>query len=228
MLKYKKVSLLTLLFFSLIILLTQTVNAEEAEGYNITIKVNGVADTACYLGYHYGHKIFVKDTFAFDSKGICTFKGSDTLAGGIYLAIIPGKRYFEFLVDEDQSFTLITDTASFVNNMKVFGSDENELFNGYQRFLGDKQGKIKQLKKEIAIREEAEEFDSIAPLRKQIQELGKVINEYRLATLADHPETFLATIFRSMQEPSVPEAPRDEAGNLVDKNFQSNYYYDHF
>ncbi len=228
MLKHREVSTYILLsFLSLLLLLftQQSTFAEDTEGYNITIKVKGVADTACYLGYHYGHKIFVKDTFAFDSKGICTFKGDETLQGGIYLAIIPGKRYFEFLVDKDQNFTLITDTSSFVNKMQVFGSEENELFNQYQRFLDEQQGKIRQLKKKIAVHEEAEQLDSVPPLRKKIKELGSVINDYRLEAVKEHPETFLATIFTTMQDPKVPADVKESEKN---KQFQTNYYHDHF
>lgn len=196
------------------------------EGYHITVKVNGVADTLCYLAYHHGHKVYVKDTFAFDSRGVSEMKGNELLKSGIYLVIVPGHQYFEFLIDGPaQHFSLETDVTDYVSNMKVEQSNVNQLFQHYQQFLKDRHAKITKYKNRL---KEIEEGDSISIYEKQIRELNAEIADYRIAYQEQHTETFLAKMFASMAEPVVPDTPLDENGAPVDKNFAVKYYKAHF
>ena len=64
-----------------------------------------------------------------------TFSGKEPLEGGIYLIILPNKTYFEMLINDEQRFTLETDTLDYVGHLKVTGSLENQLFNDHQKFL---------------------------------------------------------------------------------------------
>src|SRR6478752_7729623 len=84
-----------------------------SQGYKINVKVKGLQDTVCYLAHHFGDKQLLDDTARVDSKGAFVFEGKKALHGGIYLVVLPGKRYFEFLVNE-QNFSLETDTLDYV------------------------------------------------------------------------------------------------------------------
>src|SRR5438105_3856979 len=85
-----------------------------AVGYDIKVKINGLHDTVCYLGNHYGEKQYVRDTARVNHEGWVEFKGKKELDGGIYLVVIPNKTYFEILITEnDQKFTIETDSVDF-------------------------------------------------------------------------------------------------------------------
>src|SRR3954470_11318832 len=86
-----------------------------SSGYEIKVHINGLSDSAIYLGNHYGDKQYVRDTMKVDKNGWATFSGKDSLPGGIYLIVLPGKTYFEIIVNE-QKFTIETDTIDYVLN----------------------------------------------------------------------------------------------------------------
>jgi peroxiredoxin len=194
-------------------------------GYDIKVHIEGLKDTALYLGNHYGDKQYVRDTIRLDQNGWGEFKGPDTLPGGIYLVILPNKTYFEILPIE-QKFTVETDTLDYVQNMKITGSLENKLFNEHQRFI------IKKSQSTQAIRARMEtnknNKDSVEILRKELADADKEVKDYRMKMVAEHPNTFMAKIIRTMAEPEVPEPPRDEKGNITDSTFQFRYFKSHF
>ncbi len=232
--------LLLIAFFALFFAPTYSLSAAttphpqasgDPKGYNIKLKVlGGIADTTCLLAYHYGHQIFVQDTFRVDKKGICTFKGDTALVGGIYLAVLPGSKYFEFLVDNnEQHFSMEANPADFVGTLKVTDSPTNTLFNDYQRFLKERQPILNTLVKELA-QLDSTKADSTAKnkVRNQIKPLEEEIKQYRLNFVQKHPNNLLSAIFRTMQEPEVPESPKGADGKPIDPDFNYKYFKAHF
>ncbi|MGB0838573.1 MAG: redoxin domain-containing protein [Chitinophagales bacterium] len=199
------------------LLLSMNTSLSAKDGYNIKLKIDGVKDTVCYLGYHYGNKIYAEDTFDINSKGVTVLAGEKKLPSGIYTVIIPKQGFFEILIDqEQQEFSIETDTTHYINTMTVKGSELNALFNAYQRVLVNNQKQIGKLKKQKNNLPDAH-LDSLDIIDAKMGELNRVINEHRLMVMKQHPETFLATIFRSMKEPVIPEE--------IQKDKQSAYRY---
>ena len=62
-------------------------------------------------------------------------KESKPLPGGMYLIYLPNTRYFEMIMGKDQEFSLETDTADFINTLSFKGSEENQIFLDFQRFM---------------------------------------------------------------------------------------------
>lgn len=214
----------SLLLLSVLLLANLSGNAKDA--YSIKVKVTGFADTTCYLAYYYGSKILVSDTFTVDAKGWAHFKGNEKLPGGIYLAVYPGSKYFELLIGNDnQEFTIETDTTDFVNNMKITGSPDNKLFNEYQRFLSSKSKTLNQYKNQ---KNTTENEDSISIYDQLMAGIEKEIKEYRQNIVKTQPNSFLASIIRAMMEPEVPDAPKDAQGNPTDPHFAYKYFKAHF
>lgn len=40
----------------------------KTKGYNITVKIEGLKDTVCYMAYHFGDKQYLRDTAQVNSK----------------------------------------------------------------------------------------------------------------------------------------------------------------
>ena len=98
-------------------------------GYNIKLKIKGLKDTVCYLGNYFGDKQYIRDTARINSKSECTFKGKEDLPKGIYLIVTPDKKkYFEIIVNNEQSFSIETDTSNFAQTVKFKGSEEEYTF----------------------------------------------------------------------------------------------------
>lgn len=194
-------------------------------GYEIKVHITGLSDSTIYLGNHYGEKQYVRDTVKLDHNGWATFKGNDTLPGGIYLIVLPGKTYFEIIVSE-QKFTIETDTIDYVKNMKVTGSVENKLFNDHQRYIMEKTRTSQELK--IRMEVQKNNKDSVDAYKKLIAQMDKDVKDYRINIMKEYPKTFMAKIIYTMQEPEVPDPPKDDKGNILDSSFQFKYYKSHF
>ena len=78
--------------FAAICILTSSLSV-LGSGYEIKVQIHGLRDSSLYLGNHYGDKQYVRDTIKLDQTGTGTFKGPDSLPGGIYLVILPNKTY---------------------------------------------------------------------------------------------------------------------------------------
>lgn len=200
--------------------------ASASTGYDIKVRVVGLHDTVCYLGNHYGDKQYVNDTARVDKDGWMTFKGDEPLDGGIYLVILPSKTYFEIIISDQQKFTVETDTLDYIAHQKVTGSLENKLFLDHQQFLIKKSKENMSLKARLDANKDNK--DSAEAIKKEIAAVDQSVKDYRLKIMKDHPNTFMTKIIKTMQEPEVPEAPRDANGNITDSTFQYRYYKAHF
>jgi peroxiredoxin len=200
----------------------------NAQKYEIKVKINGVSDTLVYLGHHFGEKKYVIDTARIDSKGYAVFTGEKDINRGIYLLVMPSKgmTYFEFLIGASKKFSIETDTANFVENMKIKGCKENLIFNEYQKRMSEIQKERVELNKLYeAAKDNPEE-------QKRISDLMVTQNKERVAymdkLIADNPGTFFSKILLSMKEVDIPEAPKDENGVQIEADFQYKYYKAHY
>ncbi|NQY67223.1 MAG: redoxin domain-containing protein [Flavobacteriales bacterium] len=216
----------TFIGLSLVILssLFYTSCKTQLPGHNIKVKITGVTDSVCYLANYYGEKQYYKDTANFNQDGYLVFKGSDTLPGGVYSIIIPGGKYFEFIINE-QHFTLETDTSNFVKNMKIDGSKENELFFNYLNLVGESQIKSKE------INEKKEELgtdkDSIAIYDEILSNLRTNVDKVREDIINNNEGFFISAMFKAMNDPVIPEFPALPNGDR-DSISTYQYYKTHF
>ena len=195
-----------------------------APAYSIKIKVKGLKDTVVYLAYHYGDKQYLKDTARVDSKGLFIFDGKEALPGGIYMAVLPDKRYFEFIVAE-QFFSMETDTVDYVTHMKVTGSLENKLFYGYLQYLYPKGRAIDSLRKQLG---KAKSKSDSTALVKQMENLDKDIINYRKDIVKNNAQTFVAKVYNSMDIVQPTQEEKDAAKARKDSTFEFNFYKAHF
>ncbi|MCS7074989.1 MAG: DUF5106 domain-containing protein, partial [Bacteroidia bacterium] len=194
--------------------------------YEIKGKILGVKDTLVFLGNHYGEKQYLKDTAQVNSAGEFVFDGTEKLPGGIYLVIMPGKRYFEILISDSQFFSFETDTTDLVKTMKIKGSEENRLFYEYLRFLNPKGLKIESIRKDYE-RVKDTNKDSADSYVKQITEIDKEVKKYKSDFIAKNPKSFISKIFKAMEDPEVPEPPKLPDGK-PDSVWKFYYFRAHY
>lgn len=194
----------------------------QKSGHKIIIKIENPTDSVAYLANYYGKKQYYTDTTYLNSKGEYVFEGAEKLLGGIYSVIFNKEEYFEFLVS-DQNFTLSTKKPDFVNNMKVQGSKENEKFFKYFAFLGEQQKKNKALSTKLS---EAKTAADSSLVKKEMNQIGLDINSYREKVIAENPSMFVSTLFRTMQEPEIPEQPEGSNDSLFAYKYFKKHYFD--
>jgi peroxiredoxin len=211
-----------------VIFLSATAFAADPEGYNIKISAKGLKPgSMCQLARYYGDKQYIMDSAKVNEKGDVVFKGTEKWPQGIYLFVPPGKsRYFDFVMDEGQNFSIETDTTDFVKSMKVKGSEENKFFYDYQNFMSARQKSVEPLKAAYT-RLKDKNKDSAKIISDKMAAIDKEVKEYKDNFIKNNPKTFVAKLFKAMDEPVIPEAPL-LANGKKDTTFAYHYYKTHY
>lgn len=216
-----------LLFVSFFFISKLTLIAQN-QGHNIKIKFRDFKGPELYLGFNYGDKKFISDTAKINKNGEYVFSGPKPLEGGIYLAILPSKKYFEFVVDE-QNFSIETDTVDFIKNAKIKGSENNVQFFAFVNYVASRQSDLMRYKSRVDNLEAGN--DSIKFYQEKMTAIEKEISDYRMKIIEKYPNLFIADLFNAMREPVVPDPPKLPNGN-IDSSFGYKYfkahYFDHF
>ncbi|MEL6133552.1 MAG: redoxin domain-containing protein [Bacteroidota bacterium] len=214
-------------FFTLVLLfsipLIWAQSGPQRHRIEVAVK-NYTGEIAC-MAYYYGDKQYITDTVPI-TKGAFVFEADTALPGGMYLIFFPPQNdYFEVLVDQDQEFTLETDTLDFVANMKVKGSEENDLFYQDLRYLASKRKESQRLQQQVKAATDAE-------VQAQLKDAQRLLSEevmtYRQQFVEAHPDFLYAKMIQGMQDPEVPAPPKDENGQVLDSTFAYHYYKSHF
>lgn len=197
----------------------------QDKGYDIKIKVNGYNKGTVYLANYFGDKQYYADTSEIDKTGWATFKKSKPLLGGIYMAVFPGMKYFEFIFTEPK-FTMETDTFDMVKNMKIKGSKENELFFQYLHFINNQSKEMQPLQEKLKAIQETNPLEA-DKIKEQLIAMDNEVKKYRLQFIENNKGTFVAKMFRAMSEPDTPEMPTLPDGTK-DSSFPFRYFKTHY
>ncbi|HRX66912.1 MAG TPA: thioredoxin-like domain-containing protein [Tenuifilaceae bacterium] len=181
----------------------QSRNSENKKGYRIEVNVDGVKDTTIMLGYHLGDKKYVADTTFVNSSGVGVFEGDSLLDGGMYLIILPERTYFDILVGDNQQFGVKTSFENLIDDLEFTNSPENTAFANYQRFMGEKQQRMAELRDQIQNTTEGDSLEKAT--MEEINLLDKQVKEYWDNLIVDNEGTFLATIIKSLKPVDIPE-----------------------
>ncbi len=100
-------------------------SGQSKSGYEIEANIDGLQDSTVYLAYHLGDKQYIKDTLKLDRSGHGIFRGKEALPQGIYMIVLPGRKYFEILISTISIFQCSCSYNDYSNTLKFSGSDEN-------------------------------------------------------------------------------------------------------
>lgn len=211
-----------------VILFFLTVAAVFAgDGYKIRISISGYPDSALLLTSYYGDKIVLVDTAYAQKPGTFVFTGKEKLPGGIYMAVSQGKsKLFEFIIDKHQDFSISTDTANYLNDIRVKGSPENKIFFNYVHFNEKEYLKISELQE--SLQKANPESASYGKLKNQIDSINRLVGSYKLNIIKTKPGLFVATLFNAMREVTVPDSVKQSADSSAVYHYVKNHYFDDF
>lgn len=216
---------------ALLIISTTLFSCSFAQGYRIEVKIDDLKDTTLLLGYHFGEKKFVADTAIVNSKGVAVFEGDSLLHGGMYIVILPQRSFFDILVSDNQRFSLTTNSTRLLDDLKFKDSPENTAFVNYQRFMGEKQKKMGELRNQL--QEASGNIEREGKLAEEINNLDKEVKLYWDKVIAENPGTFLANIIRAIKPLEFPEfdipvnaSNPDSLRWIMSYRFNQKHYFD--
>jgi thiol-disulfide isomerase/thioredoxin len=203
--------------------------AQQSPGYHIDVSIKGLTDSTIYLAYHFGDKQYLKDTVKVDKTGKAVFQGKESLPQGIYMIVLPGRRYFEILISDDQNFSAECQYENFSSTLKFTGSDENNAFVAYQRKWGAMQQASSSISKRIqANKINTDSLNTLGALQKNQEEKMKA---YLHSVTDENKGNLLGMLVKSLIPIEIPpfSVPPNSA-NPDSVRWVKNYMYnkDHF
>ena len=205
-----------------LLLLCLSLGAFSQNAYEIKVTLKPFKNQYIYLGHYYGKQLPIIDSVLLNDKSEGVFKGNKKLGGGIYLIGYPDRaQNFEILIDKNQKFSIIADTAN-IRKLSFINSPENLAFASYQDFMVKNGKQIESLAKE----RERNKKDS-AKLTAQIEAINKTVQNYRSGIMAKDGEGLLGTLLKAMREPEVPKNdPAAKTDSLFAYKFFKAHYWD--
>jgi thiol-disulfide isomerase/thioredoxin len=193
-------------------------------GYEIKVTFKPYKNQYIYLGHYFGKTYPIIDSVKLDNNSTGIFKGNKLLQGGIYLIGYPNRSgFFEILLDKQQRFSVIADSATAPAGIQFMGSPDNELFNTYQRSMGEKGAQINTVRESL---KNAGATDSVR-INQELIQLDRELRVYREKMITEHPNTILSALLMAMKEPVLP-ANLQKPATREDSIAAFKYYKEHY
>lgn len=222
-----------IIFGIAILLLSVIVNCQTEKGYNISITVKGLSESTVYLAYHLGNRQYIKDSVKLDMGGSSFFKGENKLDQGVYMIVLPGNKYFEFLMTDDQYFGISCETSDLAGSLRFAGSQENSSFAEYQRNLASRYKKSDELKGRLEATKQNP--DSVKALTTMGRDLEASTRSYMKEITEANKGSFMAALILAMQPVEIPEfnipasaSNKDSIQWVLGYNYNKNHFFDNF
>lgn len=191
------------------------------QGHEIQVTVKPFKNQYVYLGHYLGKQLPIIDSVMLNNESTGIFKGNARLGGGVYFIGFPDRASkFDILIDDQQQFSVIADTAN-LSNIQFVNSPENEAFKAYQLFM-NRNG---QAMENLAQQKEGKKGKDSVLLVQQIDSISNLVADYRMNIIQQDPGALLALLLTAMKEPQVP-SPSEAA--KADSLYAYKYFKNHF
>ncbi len=194
------IRLISISLFSYFILLFST--GLSGQGYRIEVDIKGLSGDTLILGEYFTSRMVPKDTLILQKNGNGIFESDTLFRGGLYLIYFSPDKYFDFLLGDDQQFSIKADTADLAGSIIFSGSEDNSLFLEYKIFLQQKREQLNQTQSQISPSSTA--ADS-ALAREQLKEINHEMENYMDDFEVVYPSLFVTTFIEATREPVPPD-----------------------
>jgi len=205
--------------FTLFILFA-TVNLKAQD---IKFNVKGLKDTTIYMAKYYGKKMYYADT-AVSKNGILKYDASKH-PSGVYAIILPGQKYFEFIIDNEKIDMSVADTDNLIEGMVVNKSKNNKVFYEYINFMSKSKKQINELNKKWSGEKDEPKKEA---LKKEIETLNQTVIDYQKEVAKNNANLFVGKMIKMSLDIDLPAAPRDENGVITDSFYVYRYNIEHY
>jgi len=211
-------------FLLLLIFIYLSVSALGQSKQLVKINITSYQDISILLASYYGDKIRLVDT-AYSTSGKFEFSKKKPYPAGIYMIVASNKsKLFEFIINGESIISLSTDTSSYIKNIKVRGSEENEVFFDYVKFNENIFKKSKVLSSKLQdINKYEPQYDRLI---NSLDSLNELAINYKLEIIETNPQLFVSKLMNSMSENEIPDTIRNNYDSLYSYIYYKEHYWD--
>jgi thiol-disulfide isomerase/thioredoxin len=200
-------------------------------GYEINVTIMDLQDSTVFLAYHLGDKQYIKDTVKLDRSGNGIFRGQQTLPQGIYMIVLPGRKYFEILISDNQRFSLSCTFSDYFNTLKFTGSKENSAFVEYQKNWVTMQQTAIAISKRIQNNKQNNDSLKILGSVQKLQEEN--MKAYLKSVVKANEGNFLGTLVKGLLPIDIPKFTipigyknPDSIRWVLNYNYNKDHFFD--
>lgn len=191
-------------------------------GYKITLQVDGSKDSMLLMCYYYAQGERIADTAYNDGKGFFVFEGDEDLLPGLYFFTNNKNRFVEFVVyNEKPNFKFRTDDRGWLQNMKVKGSRQNEIYYNYQRASDQLYAEVLEAKGTL----DSAAFEELRHLQ------HRRIDTLKLKYIEDYPDAMISKMMKAVinVDEEVPRFREDGSEMPYRERYDwfMHHYFDH-
>ncbi|MCB0790785.1 MAG: DUF5106 domain-containing protein [Flavobacteriales bacterium] len=208
-----------LLIASLVLMATPIWSQDQRK---ITARIQGAENDTIFLANYYGNKLFYADTATANAKGAVTFARPKGYKAGVYAIVVPGPKYFEFILNEPE-VELHTALEDLMGRMVVDRSEENKRFFAYIKFLNRKKAVGDSLR---TLLDSTDLEPRKVALRADLEELDNEVKGYQNDLISNAPDLFVSEIVRMSLPADLPQVRT--ADGKVDSVASYYQYRAHF
>jgi hypothetical protein len=218
-----------LTFALLLFIIPASLAGQLKNGYEIDVAIHGLKDSTIFLAYHFGDKQYIKDTIKLDKSGRGIITGREPLPQGIYMIVLPGRKYFEILISNDQFFAIDCSYNDYFGTLRFTGSEENSAFITYQKKWMTMQKEASAIAKRV--QNNKQNKDSLAILTQRQKSMENDMKLYLKDVIRENNGNLLATLVKALLPIDVPEYKAPLIASNPDSLrwiWNYNYNKDHF
>ncbi|MEA2042667.1 MAG: DUF5106 domain-containing protein [Bacteroidota bacterium] len=186
-----------------------------AQGYEIKIKFNAKNDTVM-LGHHRATSLVPDDTVVTNKEGYAVLTGKNKLPGGMYFLFFSNKKYFDFLIGDNQTFSISGDTSDF-SNIIYKGDKQNILFSFYQKKMNTMGSQIREMYEKRKTLNKGDQAQLDKKIAKKRNELEMLYDK----TVSENEGLFFTTFLKATKQVTVPP-------EITDRQKQYEYFKKHY
>ena len=220
-----------LIFSILLSLVPVFLSGQLKNGYEINVTIMDLQDSTVFLAYHLGDKQYIKDTANLDRSGNGIFRGQQTLPQGIYMIVLPGRKYFEILISDNQRFSLNCTFSDYFNTLKFTGSKENSAFVEYQKNWVTMQQTAIAISKRIQNNKQNNDSVKILGSVQKLQEEN--MKAYLKSVVKANEGNFLGTLVKGLLPIDIPKFTipigyknPDSIRWVMNYNYNKDHFFD--
>ena len=192
---------------------------------DIEVTIEDYEEPYILLANYYGDKQYIRDTMRRTPGGSYRVRRDTSLAGGMYLLVLPpDNQFLQLLIDPaDVTFKVRTKRAALVEAATIKGNSDNALFYDYLQLLGEQRPKAEALRKQLEAKPEGAQAD----VQAQLDKVNAKVVDRQTEILEEHPTSLTAAVVRLNQPlnpPKYPELPEEEQRNAQLRWMQQHYF----
>ena len=198
-----------------------------AQGFDIRINMKGTKDTMAYLVKYTWDQQYIADTCKKIKNGLIQFKGNKQLDKGVYTLVSQEKAiFFDLFINESQKFSITTDAADVVNNLKSADSKENQEFFTYIKYITAKNKDFNKAREESKGKKGKDSLDFMTA---RIKALNEDVKKYESEFMQRVKGTYVYDVLnlKTEKEPiSVPKASNGRPDSVYSYYYYKSHFFD--